>query len=488
VGARPRTWALLRLADTVAVVALLAAVGMAAVRLSGGGLPGAPAPSSFVVTAIAAAAACAAIGYLAWNVHPAHLLVAALVLSMFTGRWTDWLGIPGALSPQRLLLVAAIASVIVQSPTIAGRPPLRMNRVHLALLLASCYVIVSAFAAGTLSDRTEVFRAAEGFGLLPFAAFVVAPVAFREARHRAMLLAALVGMGFYLGLTAVLETTGPKSLVFPSYILDESLGIHFGRARGPFLEAVYNGFGLYLGGIASAGAIVLWRSVPARVFAAIAAVLCLAGLLFTLQRSVWLGTVIATLVAGLARPEVRRALVPMLAAGAIVVACALSALPAGKFEERATDPDSVWARKNLNRAALNVFETQPLLGVGWGKFVRLTESGSFFEQADTYPVVGVGNAIHNQFLSNAVELGLVGASLWLLAMFLALSRSLRAPEPPPDMWLWKTALLAFAVFFIVVSNFIPTHLFPNLLFWLLAGVASAGAAGSFKRRPRVPIS
>ena len=90
--------------------------------------------------------------------------------------------------------------------------------------------------------------------------------------------------------------------------------------------------------------------------------------------------------------------------------------------------------------------------------------------------------LHNQFLSNAVELGLVGAAAWLIGLLLALAGGLTARVPEDDLLGWKTALLAYAIFFLIVSNFAPTHAFPNLVFWLLAGVAWAGRLGWPERR------
>jgi hypothetical protein len=42
--------------------------------------------------------------------------------------------------------------------------------------------------------------------------------------------------GLYLSVTAVFEITKQWSLVFPGFIGDPKIGIHFGRARGPMLQ------------------------------------------------------------------------------------------------------------------------------------------------------------------------------------------------------------------------------------------------------------
>jgi hypothetical protein len=53
----------------------------------------------------------------------------------------------------------------------------------------------------------------------------------------------------YLSLIAILFLFGAKELIFPRYILDEGLGIHVDRARGPFLQAVANGVTLNMLGL-----------------------------------------------------------------------------------------------------------------------------------------------------------------------------------------------------------------------------------------------
>src|SRR5207253_1883209 len=84
-------------------------------------------------------------------------------------------------------------------------------------LAAALFAIASAATAGTLFTKAGAFPLLDRFGLLPFAAFAVAPVVFRTARQRQILLVALVVLGAYLGATAVFELAGPKSLVYPRY-------------------------------------------------------------------------------------------------------------------------------------------------------------------------------------------------------------------------------------------------------------------------------
>src|SRR3712207_9200411 len=90
----------------------------------------------------------------------------------------------------------------------------------------------------------------------------------------------LTATGAYLGLIALFETVHLNSLVWPRYILDPNVGIHLGRARGPFAEAGANGMAMW--GCAVAATVVAFqaRALIAKVAAAFVGLLCVAGILF----------------------------------------------------------------------------------------------------------------------------------------------------------------------------------------------------------------
>ena len=74
----------------------------------------------------------------------------------------------------------------------------------------------------------------------------MAAVFFPSAKsRRAFEIFALIVLA-YLTLTSVAFLLGSIGQSFPTYILDENLGIHADRARGPFLQAVANGVTLNL--------------------------------------------------------------------------------------------------------------------------------------------------------------------------------------------------------------------------------------------------
>jgi putative inorganic carbon (hco3(-)) transporter len=430
-------------------------------------------------TAALAAAALAAAGaalVAVWRVHPAVLITGGVMLSPFSSHW-PLLGIPGAAAPDRLLLSAGVVCVLLRSRGTGKRPPLTRTGLNWLFAAALIYVVISAVSIGTLTNKDAAVQLYERFGILEFGLFLVAPVAFAEPRHRAMFHAALVALGAYLGYIAVCEAFGLQRLVVPRYITNPNVGIHFNRGRGPFLEAVTNGTALFVCGAAAAIAVARWRSPITRLAAAGVVVMCAIGVVGTLERSVWLGTVAATCVVLLAFRQGRRYLLPVLAGGALLALAALAFIPGlrTKTSERASNRGTLYDRQNLAHAAVGMVEARPLFGFGWSSF--LERSIPYFEQSPNYPLTAVGEIVHNQFLGYAAELGLVGLTLWAACLLWAVGRALLSRGPPGDPW--RALLVAFAAMYVVVGNFVFPQVFPNMMIWLLAGIVLATRAPRF---------
>ncbi len=95
--------------------------------------------------------------------------------------------------------------------------------------------------------------------------------------------------GVYLALTGILETAGQWSMVYPRYIADPNVGLHYGRARGPMVQSV--SYGLYLG--ICLVALLIWQLQFGRggkLASILLAPILMIGVFLTLTRSVWMGT------------------------------------------------------------------------------------------------------------------------------------------------------------------------------------------------------
>lgn len=414
-----------------------------------------------------------------WESPPAVTMCAAIVLTIFSGAWHQ-IGL-GGLPLDRVLFVFVLLQFVLHAPGVAQVPRLQLRNVHLLMCLAVIYVLGSAAAAGTLSSETGYLSLLDQFGVVPFVMFLVAPAIFAGQRERAFLLAALVGLGAYLGVTAIFESLGPHALVFPHYIVQVDAALPGERAGGPFQSSVSEGFATFACAVAAAIAYSQWRGQRRRYFAGLIAIVCALGCFLTLERGVWIAAVAAIAIAALMTRMGRSWLVPGALACALAIGLALLLSPAlsQKASSRASNQMTVWARKNQTAAGLRMVAAKPLFGFGWDRYT--SDSLEYFRQAEDYPMNGYtlnGTAIaerplplHDMYLAYAVELGLVGALLWLMTLIWGAGGAIfsaGAPELRP----WKLGLLAIAVFFVVVGIFNPYEApFPVLLLWGWAGVA-----------------
>ena len=339
------------------------------------------------------------------------------------------------------------------------------------------WAVGSAVWAGTLTTSDGFFALLDRFGLVPFLAFLVAPLAFRTDHQRAVLLGTLIVTGAYLGATALFEALNLDILVFPAYILDASVGIHAERVRGPFAQAVAMGLGLFICGSAALMGAARWRRpLELQVVCLAVAAMCAVGLVFTLTRAIWLGALAACLVVVVATPRVWRFVPAAAFCGLLLVVASLAFVPGlgDSAQDRASDQSPVWSRENTNRAALGIIAERPLFGIGWERFPD--RSGPWFRQDEDTPLNGAGEGVHNVILANASELGLPGAFLWLAGTLLAIGGALTrrvASELQP----WKVLLVGSAVMLAVAGSLGPLpYAFPLLVVWTLAGLVTSATA------------
>lgn len=466
-----RRW-LVRIASVAVLIVVVAALFYGATHLS-------PDRVTTVAEAVGALAALGAL-YLACTARPAWLFTLAIMLTPFAGNWPQ-LHVPGPVAPDRVLFVLGIVVVLFRSYVVGDLPRPRFGFAHAMMALAVLYAAVSAMAFHSLFQKGPGLLLVETFGILPFVSFWLGPVVFPTARERRILLGGLVIMAGYLGLTALFETAGPKALVFPRYILSSDVGIQAGRARGPFADAVANGVGLYVGAVASAIAVSQWRTHGWRIVAGVVCVLCLAGTVMTLERSIWIATGAATLVGLLASRVTRRRAIPIVTGIIAVAAIAIVAIPGleAKVTSRLHNPESLYDRENSTNTALNMIRAKPLLGFGWNQYQA--DHDAYVQQSPNMPLTGTTIDLSSAYLTYAVELGLVGGTLWLLSVLMgAGGTALR--RAPPDVEPWRVGLLALLVFFLVGEAAVPPTVFVNASLWLWAGAIAA-----IRYRPHPPL-
>jgi putative inorganic carbon (hco3(-)) transporter len=426
-----------------------------------------------------------------WEMPPAVMMCGAVAFTLFSGNWSE-LGLPGfPFLPDRVLVFGAILALLLRAPGARGAPRPMLRPVHILLLVTILYATISAASAGTLVTEQGGFALLDLLGVVPYLMLLVAPAVFHSARERKWLLVTLVGIGLYLGLTAIFEAIGPSALVFPHYVVSSDLFLG-GRAGGPFRASDTEGFATFSCGIAALIAFIQWRGHRRRYVALIAAFVSMLGCFLTLERGAWIGAVAGLVIAGLAARELRRWLAPMLLVGALAVVGLLVLSPAlaSRTSSRVNDQLSVWDRQNMTTAGLRMLTAKPLLGFGWDNYENTNED--YFRQASDYPMTGLSAnsteqrvPLHDTYLSFAVDLGLIGGLLWLSALLWGVGGSILT-RGSPELRLWKLGLVAIFVCYLTLALVDPlSQNFSQLVLWTWAGVCVSSSAARTRVLPRV---
>jgi O-antigen ligase len=242
-----------------------------------------------------------------------------------------------------------------------------------------------------------------------------------NARWVGSALAVFLIFGLYLSATAILEITKQWSLVFPSFIGDPKLGIHFGRARGPMLNSVRLGMCL-CACLAALWTFLVWqrpKHVSTWIVASTLTPLLMAAIALTYTRSIWMAAIAIVVIMLLTMLQGKTRLT---AVGGLVFGAVLAALIAGpnliafKREYSAAETlESTKMRGAFAYVSWKMFEDRPLIGYGFNQFQVYNRPYLDDRTTDIRLESIRGYVHHNSYLSLLVDLGLVGAVLFALA-------------------------------------------------------------------------
>lgn len=395
------------------------------------------------------------------------IFLLGLFFTVFAGN-SRLLGLP--LGPERLLIPLAVLLIALDP----RRPTIRWRPVHAAIAFLVFWTLLSMVSHGTLGISDARFAFLDRV-LLPLVLFVCAPLFFPDEHARREFARALTVLGAWLALNTIFEMVGPKALVLPRYVLaaadPEATATR--RAMGPFLASEALGMVLLLAGFA--GMLTAARDRGGwRRFGAVVAPLCFLSSILTMTRSVWLGAVVAVLVAVAASGRMRRSALGVVAAVVAGAAIATATLPemVEDFFTRLSMSSSLYDRANTNAAALRILAERPLEGIGWGRFIL--DGAQWVRQSPDYPLTNVGIEVHNVFLSRAAELGVPGAVAFLVCLLagpvwiLVRTRRTEAPE-----W-WAFGIAALAIWLVPSLSSPNPYPLPNDLFWVISGMLGVG--------------
>lgn len=351
-----------------------------------------------------------------------------------------------------------------QSPWIVG--PVTFPMLAL-VLLALCSVLTEPYEPQTWS----LFAAK---WLVPFVLYHLAAFVFEDAAAlRKFEMFALIVLA-YLSLTAIFFLADARSLIFPRYILNESIGIHADRARGPFLQAVANGVTLNLLGLIAVDS--FRRRRLRGVFALLFMGALPLAILATRTRAVWASFGASVLLVPFFYPskKVKRVCLCLLVGCSIGITSFLLLTDSNtSLSERMEERGPVEFRMGMYVAGWEMFLDKPILG--WAANSIQPELARRIN--DFHPPIFL---FHNTYLEIAVRNGLVGLSLyiWVIIDLFRLGGTRRAFVPSTNNTfldaefrkLWPVLLV---VYLVNASFVVMNYQFVNGLLFTIAGMLAA---------------
>ena len=397
---------------------------------------------------------------------------------------------PTVVTLDRLVIVGLSAAYIVQR-ALRRTDPKPLETIDKLLLAFLAVLSISTFTHDwrfipLQSDAPPLWRLATGF-VMPGIIYWVARQSRLFERRMVFVHGALACFGVYLAATGLAEITHQWWLVFPKYIADPAVGLHFGRARGPMVQAV--SYGLFLG-ITMLAAFV-WQSRwnrTGRMVWLIVILAELAALACTYTRSVWIGTALAIVVVlaltlrGIWRPIVLGVLVSSaLVIGVVRMDNLANLQREGSATEARTSADM---RASFAYVSWQMFLDRPILGFGFGQFYR--EKLPYLSDHETpLQLELIRNFIHhNTYLSLLTETGLVGLGLYLAILIAWARRGWRLTRSDNPAWVRAHGVLllgALATYAVqMMFHEVSYTTLDNSLLFLLAGIA-VGLGSATKR-------
>ncbi len=334
-------------------------------------------------------------------------------------------------------------------------------------LLAIVSVVQQPFDTQTWSLLAAKF-------FVPFALFHLAGLVFREERRLRQFEAFALVVLAYLCFTSIAFLADAKSLIFPRFILDESLGYHADRARGPLLQAVANGVSLNLLGVLALHATLRGRIRGLRATVLLASLPV--AILATMTRAVWVSFAVSVgvLIFRSHNRRLRHICVAVAIVGTLGLLIALSFDDQRRaLADRLHESGPLDFRQAVYAGAWQMFLEKPFTGWGMNRM-----PAELVRHVSGYRDRGKELDPHNTYLELLVEHGIFGLALyaWLMWEIWCLGRG---PIPRAERngmlnqqfhALWPVLL---GIYWVNAALVVMNYQFVNGLLFTMAGMLAA---------------
>jgi hypothetical protein len=414
---------------------------------------------------------------------PAILLASWLITSVVFSVYLFVLRFGGFfdITIERLLFVMIILFLV--AGLFQGKVRFQKNMsIEIAMGVFVLVCIVSMIRVGFVAVTPEFISPWYVFitgYFFPFIVFIFAKHYIFSEKDVMFILHALFYFGIYLSITAFFEFADLKQFVFPQYINNPEIGSNWGRARGPFLNAGFNGFGILIGFIS--GLHLLQKKTGfAKVFYQASLLLFFPAVFFTLTRMVYIGLLITLFIfLGWYKTTLSKwKLISLPLAVVLIVGIVNS--PRLLSPDRRTggvlQVQEVDIRMALLKKSYFLFSEQPFAGIGLAQFVpsaiRSYRGPIYYVEEES-----ASQLQHNHLLGVATELGIPGLLAYLTLIILILQRlkQLAGKLPGTGIMGNNLRIIIFAIWcvFLEIGMFLEpsNNIFINAVPFLFAGVA-----------------
>lgn len=403
----------------------------------------------------------------------------------------------------RIIWLAVYSIFLIEILSRQRRMTAGITFIELTMGVLCIYIIFSMILSGTFADKSRgltLNTLLSGY-VIPFSIFFLSQNLIDNEERTKKVFLFFVMIGTYLSVTGIAEFFKWDSLVFPPYISHPWVGIHYGRARGPFLQATVEGTVLGMIFFMTFYIFTLTNKAWKKVCLSLLMILILTTVLFTMQRASWLGVIIPLFLIPIFFKQARTVIIMGYLALAILGFTQYSydnlklryyyksdevkeESIVKKIAGRTTEASSVYGREYLYITAWKMFIDRPLMGVGYNSYRE--HSGQYLQPIKGIPYKGnvsSDNQLHDSWISILVELGLVGMSfvLFILFSFFTISIKLYSILPREGFYSKKLIVIfwAISVVYFINSMLIQMNyfLFPNSTFYLMCGIL----VGLYKR-------
>lgn len=404
-----------------------------------------------------------------------------LYASILLGKWFFLISLPGLpdIYLERIIFVFLFLIFFIE--VIAGKESLLPNN-PIDYLMAALIVIliISMGRTGFLSTRGDEYQPFHVFltgYLFPFSFYYFGKTFLYSEKRIKILLQGLFFLFLYLVITAYLEHFKINQFIFPQYITNPLEGIHWGRARGPFLNAPANGWVIGSLFFTTLFLRAHTENIFVRAVMFLILLFCPVAIFYTYTRAVWLSFLLAPLALVFFSQHLfirpRFLLFPLLFLILMVFFYWGNITSKERELGGVVQVSEVQTRIGLYQASKAIFRDVPLFGVGFGRFQRALP----FYAAEAFPGTAVQLASqHNLFLGLLSEVGLTGLVpfLFIVLFVFIYSAKLYKMSEREGLISRDTVAVFWAIMVVYIVNafFIQTQFFlsANAVVFLWVGM------------------